>query len=369
MLKLVRHGVVALAVISAACATSPPVPEAPPAVEPPAEAARREAPLRVGVILSSTGSAVLRQYGDMVLEGVRLAAGQASTSQRAVEVVVRDDGGTTAGAVAALRELEQAGISVIVGPLVDEAVGAAARARTRESTLIISPTAISQPAATRNVLALNAVDTRGASALGEYARRYARVGMLYPRSPESVQQARAFAAAYARGGQTVRDEGFDPGATTVTAQLRRLRDARVEAVFIPASERHLQLVLPQVDYAGMGGVQLLGTDGWLPEASPGVPQRLIEGAIVATPLVRESADVAWSEFVALYENTHRRTLQSAIPALGYDALLLGVRAAAAGGRAMGDYRGATGVMSLQGDSITRRPFLVRIQSGRLVPLQ
>jgi hypothetical protein len=71
--------------------------------------------------------------------------------------------------------------------------------------------------------------------------------------------------------------------------------------------------------------------------------------------------------VTLYENAHRRTLQSAIPALGYDATLLAVRAAGAAS-APAEYRGATGVLTIQGDSITRRPFLVRMQGGRLVPV-
>jgi branched-chain amino acid transport system substrate-binding protein len=368
ILMWMRNGLVMPVVLVAACATAPPVVEAPPdRVEPPVEApVRREAPLRIGVVLSSTGSAVLRQYGDLVLEGVQVAAEQASTGRRAVEIVVRDDGGTPQGAAAAVRELEQAGISVIVGPLVDEALAAAARARSSDNTMLISPTAVGNQATVRNVLTLNAVDTRGATALGEYARRYTRVGMLYPRAPESAQHARAFAAAYARGGQTVRDEGFDPGSTNVAAQLRRLRDARVEAIFFPAGERHLQLVLPQIEFYGLSGAQLLGTESWLPDASPGVPARLLEGAIVATPLLRESPDVAWREFVTLYENAHRRSLQSAIPALGYDATLLAVRAAGAATTA--EYRGATGVLTIQGDSITRRPFLVRMQGGRLVPV-
>jgi branched-chain amino acid transport system substrate-binding protein len=363
-----RNSLVMLTVLGAACATVPPAAEAPPeGVETPVEApARREAPLRVGVVLSSTGSAVLRQYGELVLEGVQVAAQQASTDRRAVEIVVRDDGGTPQGAAAAVRELEQAGIRVIVGPLVDEAVGAAARARNSDNTVLISPTAVGNQSNVRNVFTLNAVDTRGATALGEYARRYARVGMIYPRAPEGAQHARAFAAAYARGGRTVRDEGFDPGATNVAAQLRRLRDARVEAIFFPAGERHLQLVLPQIEFYGLSGTQLLGTETWLPDVSPGVPARLLEGAIVATPLWRESPDVAWSEFVRLYENAHRRSLQSAIPALGYDATLLAVRAAGAATTA--EYRGATGVLTIQGDSVTRRPFLVRMQGGRLVPV-
>lgn len=356
---------------SAACSTAPapapgPQPEQRP--EEPREPAR-EAPLRIGVIVSNTGSAVLQRYAELVLEGVQLGVDAEKTPRRDVELVVRDDGGTAAGAARALRELEQAGVRVVIGPLVEDALAAAAAARTNESLLVLSPTATHEPPATRNVFALNVVDARGAAALGDYARRYPRVGVLHSRTAESTRQARAFMEAYSRGGPgTVHQAPFDSGATNISAQLRRLRDARVDALFFPGSERELQIVLPQVDYFGLSGVQMLGTESWLSDAARGVPQRVLEGAIIALPLWRESDAVAWSEFVGQYEARHRRSLDHPVPALGYDAARLGVRALREGDASVRDYRGATGVLTLQADSVTRKPFLVRLQAGRLVPV-
>jgi ABC-type branched-subunit amino acid transport system substrate-binding protein len=371
MRKRTALGGALLALMAAGCATA--VPEAadtPRPAEPqarPAEPAR-EAPLRVGVVVSTTGSPVLQRYAELVLEGARLGADQQSTARRAVLLEVRDDGGTTAGAARAVRELEQSGVRVIVGPLVEDAVAAAAAARGSDNTILISPTAVAEPAGARNVFALNIVDTRGAAALGEYARRFSRVGVLYARSPEGTRQARAFMDTYGRDGHgTVRDAGFDPGATNVSAPLGRLRDARVQAIFFPASERELQIVLPQVEFFGLADAQLLGTEIWLSEAARGVPERILEGAVIATALWRESPDLAWRDFVGVYENAHRRSLDNPVPALGYDAALLAVHALTTGGAAIRDFRGATGIISLAADGTSRRPFLVRIESGRLVP--
>jgi branched-chain amino acid transport system substrate-binding protein len=86
----------------------------PPAEAPPAQPGR-EAPLRIGVIATLTGSAVLQQYGQLVLDGARVAAAERSTARRDVELVVKDDGGTAAGAQRALRELEAEGVTAIVG--------------------------------------------------------------------------------------------------------------------------------------------------------------------------------------------------------------------------------------------------------------
>lgn len=360
--------------LSAACATAPVEPDRP-AARPgePVEAeqpedVRREAPLRVGIIVSRTGSQVLQQYAGLVMDGARVAEEAATTPRRDVELVVRDDGGTAAGAARAVRELEEAGVRVIVGPLMDETLIAAARARSSDDVLIISPTAVSEPAGLRNAYALNVVDTRGAEALGDYARRWTRVGVLYGRMPETSRQAQAFIDAYRRGSRgAVTEAAFATGATNLTQQLASLRDARVEAVYFPASERELQIVLPQLEYAGLAGVQLLGNENWTGDAARGLPARALEGAIIATPLLQDSDAVAWQEFVAGFERLHRRSLSNPVPALGYDAATLAIRALTSRGTVT-DFRGATGVLSLESGTVTRRPFLARIAGGRLIPI-
>jgi ABC-type branched-subunit amino acid transport system substrate-binding protein len=365
MSKLAWLFVAAVIASNVACARRSAV-EAPPAEPPVPPAEANTAPLRIGVILSKTGSAVLQRYGELVLAGIEVGAEAEETPRRGVQLVVRDDGGTPEGAARALRELEQEGVRVVVGPLVEESLAAAAAARTSDNTLLLSPTAVQEPAGTRNVYALNSVDTRGATALGEHARRHARVGVLYSRTRDGTRLARAFIAGL--GTANVNEEPYDSGRTNVSAQLTRLREAQVDALFVPGSERELQIVLPQIDYFGLRGVQLFGTETWLSEGMRSAPPRVIEGAIVATPLWRESDAVAWNEFVRQYEARHRRTLDHPVPALGYDAARLAARALNSGDIAVRDYRGATGVLTLESDSVTRRPFLVRIQAGRLVPV-
>ncbi|HEX2165700.1 MAG TPA: penicillin-binding protein activator [Longimicrobiales bacterium] len=375
MLKQIRM-MAAVAVFSSACApatTEGPRPEPRPGEEPPAEQpvepGRRDEPLRIGLIVSSTGSPVLEQYADLVLDGVRVAEEAASTPRRDVEIVVRDDGGTVAGAERAVRELEQAGVRVIVGPLVDEALRAAAEARSSDDVIIISPTAVSNPFGVANAYALNVVDTRGAEALGEYAQRWSRVGVLYGQLPETSRQARAFVEAYTRGGSgSVTEASFPAAATNVTNQIIQLKEAGVEAIYFPATEREIQSILPQLAYAGLEGVQMLGNESWVSDAARRAPPRVLEGAIVATPLFRDSPDVAWQDFVDRYETMYRRSLTNPVPALGYDAASLALRALTSGDDEVTDFRGATGVLSLRSGAVTRRPFLVRIVGDRLIPV-
>jgi branched-chain amino acid transport system substrate-binding protein len=364
----------ALCVLVAGCATAPeptergPEPGEPPPARP-VEPERREAPVQVGVVLSSSGSTTLQRYGELVLEGMRLGADGTGPGQRQVELVVRDDGGTPAGAARAVRELEAAGLRVIIGPLTEDALVAAAQARTSDRVVLISPMAAYEPDAQRNTYALNVVDSRGAAALGEYARRFGRVGVLHSHAPDITRHARAFIDAYSRGGHgSVREAPFDPRTTNVTPQLTRLREAGVQAIYFPGTDRELQVILPQIEFAGLGDVQMLGNEAWISDAARGLPQRVLQGAVIATSLVRDSDDVAWRDFVALYEARYRRSLENAVPALGYDATVLAARLAGGSGDVT-DLRGATGVITLRDDAVTRRPFLVRIDAGRLVPMR
>jgi hypothetical protein len=153
----------------------------------------------------------------------------------------------------------------------------------------------------------------------------------------------------------------------VTDQLAQLRKGAIDALFFPASERELQIVLPQLEH-GLPNVQMLGGESWLTDAARGVPPRVLQGAIIATPLFQESADIAWGDFVQGYEAMHRRTLTNPVPALGHDAVAIALNSLRTGDTSFGNFRGATGVLSLESGHVSRRPFLVRIDSGRLIPV-
>jgi branched-chain amino acid transport system substrate-binding protein len=93
----------------------------------------------------------------------------------------------------------------------------------------------------------------------------------------------------------------------------------------------------------------------------------------------DSSLTGWPDFVRDYETRYRRTLDNPYPALGYDAASLALEAIrSAGGRRedvatalerIRDFRGATGLLSIEDGRVTRRPFLVRIRAGtpELIP--
>jgi branched-chain amino acid transport system substrate-binding protein len=376
-----------LVTVIAGCRSASPAP-AVHAPEPAIPAAPVEtgpaAPLKLGLILPESASADVAEYGSLIREGVDLALTQyAMSARRRIELVVRDDSGKPAPAARAVADLEKDGAVAILGPLLSDGVEAAAASRSNSDVVILSPTASEVPPNAVHAYSLNASDARGSPELARWAvaSGMLRLGVLYATSPASTAEAKAFAdAAVALGAQVVVQLPFDPGTTTFSAPIERLKAARPQAVFVAASERDIRQLAPQFAYFGLTGIQILGPEAWVsPEVLKSVPARVLEGVVVATPLIEGGGDeTAWTDFVQLYERTHRRTLDNAYPALGYDAANLVLQEIAAGRTRPRDvadavanvsnYRGATGVLSVQNGRISRRPFLVRITSGRPQPI-
>lgn len=348
------------------------------------EAAPATAPIVLGVIVSQSGDPYLERFGEQVLDGIRLAVEQHNrTSGAPVELMVLDDEGTPERSAELVAELEARGAVAIVGPLRPEAVKIAAAARRDSLLLLLSPTAPDLPVGGHRY-SLNSVDTRGAEAVAQYALSSGllRVGLLYSEAPEYRRQAEAFRAALVRGGgQIAAEAAYAPGTTTFAEPLRRLAASKPDAVFIPASERDVQQIAPQLTYYGLTetGAQVLGGEGWVgDDVLHEVAARYLEGVIATTGLYRPSPAFGWIDFVALYEEAYRRSLDNALPALGFDAAKLVLRTFGEGRTTPrqitrrfeepDEIRGATGWISIRGGEVGRRPLLVRIENGAIVPL-
>lgn len=362
-----------------------PAPDGPPPVRPGEEAPQpsRESALTVGVLLPRTGSPTLQQYGALILEGVELAvAAHERAGGRPIDLRIADSGANPATTRTAMAALADEGAIAVVGPLLPDLVAAAADARGSTSLVVISPSSPDQPDAQR-VYSLNAGDLRGALALALYAARndLRAVGILHPRTRRGTEQAAAFAGALRGAGvPAVTRVAYDSMTTTFAEPLRELQAAGVRTLFIPAPEHHVPQIAPQLDYYGLGDVQVLGNDSWTNDAVlPSLTRRQTERMIATTPLLKTDPAVAWEDLVAAYEARHRRSLDHPFPALGWDAAGLVLDAVRAGADSpaevarhleRGDeFRGASGVLRVRNGRIEREPFLVRVVNGRLVKLE
>lgn len=386
MTNAIRTATVLLAGVLVACqANEPPpapVPE-PVRAEPEPEPPPAPTAIRVGLLMPSSGTPDLAEYAELIREGVDLAVAEYEADRRnpEIELLVRDDAGNSLRAARAIEAFESEGAVAIIGPLMSDALDAATASR-RGDLVLLSPTASQAPLNQSHVYSLNATDSQGGAALARWAMASGlrRLAVLYAISETDAASARAFAdAARSTGAQIVAEIPFDPGTTTFQVPVTRLVEARPQAVYIAASARDLRQLVPQLAYYGLKEVQILGGEEWIePDVLRTLPGPAIEGVVAATPLPTGSEDTGWTDFVELYQTTYRRSLDNPYPALGYDAARLILREVARGRTRPGeladaladvrDYRGATGILSIEDGRITRRPFLIRIRSGRPEPL-
>jgi len=375
-----------VAVAATACqpGAPPPGPVPPSSPERPVEPPEPPAPtvVRIGLLMPSSGTSDLAEYAVLIREGVDLAVAQYdSAGGLPVEVLAGDDGGNALQAARALDTLESEGVLAVIGPLMSDALDAAVASRRDSDLVVLSPTASAEPGVA-HAYSLNATDAQGAVALARWALASGmrRLAVLYSTTADDVARTRAFTDAAKAAGQSVVEQvPFDPGTTTFEVPITRLVASEPQAVYVTASARDLRQLVPQLAYYGLTGIQILGSEAWIePQVLRSLPQPAVEGVVVATPLPAGNGSTGWSDFVALYESTYRRTLDNPYPALGYDAAKLILREVtrghvrpaelAAALDEVRDYRGATGVLSIENGHVARRPFLVRIRAGQPEPL-
>lgn len=347
------------------------------------EARRRAAEaVTVGVVLPRSDAPYLERYGELVMEGIRLALEEAG-SAGALNLITLDDRGDPERDPALVDELMARGARIVIGPMLTAGVRAAVAARGGATPALISPTASERLTGLPNAYTLNAGDALGAEALARYARSAGlrRAAVMYPRWTDFEDEARAFMRDFeSAGGMMAAVIPYDSGTTTFRPHLERLAETRPDVVFLPVPAGDVRQLAPQLSYYGVDTTNsvLMGGKAWAEEELRRVIEpRFLNGVIVATPLPGRLVDPAWDEFVLRYEQRYRRSLDNPFPALGYDAARLALSALVPGQNSpeqvaerlarTEDLRGATGVISVRDGEVTRRPYLVRIQDGRLEP--
>lgn len=364
----------------------------------------------LGVILPQSGSRVLERYGELVLQGVRIAA-EAYEAEfgEAVELLIVDDGADPRQAARLVSQLERRGVVGIVGPVLGAQI--AAGGRSNQNLVLVSPTDTDDVQGAANAYTLNAGDVAGAQAVARYAAEAGirRAAVMYPRMDAFIRKADAFRQVFeSLGGEVVRHVPYDSANTTFKDQLERILDAKgpepygIEmgdsivwlrgpenadgvpfepfALFAPAPPRLVRQIAPQIEFYGVdsAGVQVLGDEAWMaPEVRRVVGGRALEGVIAATPRDPALGDAyADPGFTRRYEERYRRTLDNPLPALGHDAALLllasmperrfTARAVARRVALTEGLLGVTGILSVYDGRVVRRPHIVQMRNGRPV---
>lgn len=341
--------------------------------------------LVLGSILSEDGPPSLRDLSARIRDGIEVALVELERQGVSVRLETANDGGSTGAASDAMARLEAAGVTGLVGPLVDDPFEAAARAR-RQGVPMVSPTARLLPSGMADVMSLTGVDPAASRALAQLARDAGvrEVVVLHPRTAAMTQEAMHFREAFQELGGTVRREVvYNPGTTNFADPFGQVVGLRPQGLVLILPPDDVELVAPQVAYFGVDDLEItiLGNESWSSEGVlMSVNPRHTEGVLTVSS--RSGPDTfgpRWDTFVESYESHFQRTLRSPLPALGYDSALLLIYAARQGdgspestARVLATIRGfegATGVLDVVDGRIQRSYQPVRIEDRQPVPFR
>ena len=337
----------------------------------------------IGAILPTSGSPRLREFSELIQEGMRIALeqfGQAEGNRAAAELVIQDNRGVVGNATRLLAALDSANALGVVGPLQDGALADVARQR-QGLLAMISPTAPIVPEGVEGVYSLAGDDPGASQALARYAMDsdLQTAVVMYPESRDATFEARSFVEAFeSLGGSVLREFVYPAGATFFGEQLQEIDSLRPAVLVLPLPERDVELMAPQVTFYGLDSLEIrvLGTAGWTDEEMLArVATRHTDGVVAASPQPPDGESAGYRRFVDAYEAYHQRTLPSTVPALGYDAaalLLEGIRLGVntpaqllANLENISQWPGATGVFSIEDGRVVREHFVICLQDRRV----
>ncbi|NPV05902.1 MAG: penicillin-binding protein activator [Syntrophaceae bacterium] len=278
----------------------------------------------VGAVLPLTGKPAA--LGNRSLDGIIAGLGLFD-GKRGVPVTLRienygDDPAAAARAVERLAAVPA--VMAVIGPPETEAARQAARAAQAAQIPLLVLGPVDLPEGHRDfVFSEHRSELREAVTLASYAVKdlgLTRLAIFYPDNAYGTAMMNAFRAEAQRlGGKVRRVQPYRTDQTDFSAEIRKLAAFKAprppakkkgaeaakplpppapdfEALFIPDAFPRLRMILPQLAFHDVRGVQLLGTSLWYSPEGIRREADVFEGAILAAPFFAESDKPAVRDF-------------------------------------------------------------------------
>jgi ABC-type branched-subunit amino acid transport system substrate-binding protein len=255
----------ALAVL-AGCSSTPELFNNPPptAEAPPASPTIGSGRIKVGLILPLSASGNAGIAAQSMKNAAEMALAEFNSPN--VQLLVKDDGGTSGGAQIAAQQVLAEGAEIILGPLFAHSVGLVGGAARARNVPVIAFSTDANVAA-RGVYLLSFLPESDVDRIVDYAvangkRSFA--AMMPDNAYGSVVEA-AFKQAVARkGARIVALERYplEPSGMQAPARLVAQAARGADAIFIPDGADAVPSVVQALSAAGVRRVQLLGTGLW-----------------------------------------------------------------------------------------------------------
>jgi branched-chain amino acid transport system substrate-binding protein len=254
----------------------------------------------VGVVAPLSGE--YARYGESFLKGARLAA-----QGTGIRLEVRDSRSDPVTAVAALRDLTASrDVVAVAGPMLSTAALAAATVADLVKVPVVLPVAMVEGLERFGPWSfqVNGSLPSLAKTLARHAVReegLRRLAVLYPRTVYGTVLTRTFTQeAEAMGADVSAVVSYEEGQADFANELKVVKEARPQALFLAGSTGELLQIVPQVAFWQIE-CRLLGAYGWDSPRLMQVAGEVAEGAIVA---VVRGGELRRSEAERVYRETY-----------------------------------------------------------------
>jgi ABC-type branched-subunit amino acid transport system substrate-binding protein len=346
----------------------------------------------LGCILPLTGRS--KSFGQRALHGIELAMGafRPAEGPLRIRLIVWDDQGVPARAkegVKVLAEKERA--VAIIGPLLSQTALAAAEEAEVQKIPLITLSPLQGIVQKRRYIFQNSITNASqVKVLVQYAfqqlgiRTYA---ILYPKNTYGLTFKGLFQQEVEqRGGKVVTTASYADDQTDFGDAIRGMvRYPRPQhpkdkpkpiigfkAIFIPDDVNKINLVVPQLAYHDVTGVQLLGNNGWNSPELFRDNGRFFEGAVFVDGFFKDSPSSLVRSFVTDFEETFN-SAPTLLEALSFDATKIILKVIAETGvlspETLLSFKGDGGVTGFtgftpEGEGI-RNLFLLKVADGQI----
>ncbi len=276
----------------------------------PEPASSASQPPRLGVLAPFSGA--IANHARSYLDGARLALESATSgdSTRDLAIVPADDKGEPAGALLAVRRLDEVEhVTCIVGGFQASATWVAAvEANCRQLPFVVNVVQDGELARAGPYVfhesALPTLAARAAADLVTFELRLFRAAILFPEAGEGRLLASEFSARVAGlGGKVVASESFPPGTNDFSPIVRRLLGAEPDVLFLPIEPETMLLVAPALTVQGTEA-QVVGTPAWNSNRFLAQAAADLEGALVPEVETAGADRAALAEFERAYRARH-----------------------------------------------------------------
>jgi len=329
--RAAAHGLLtaALAALLAACSTAMGPTPGPTAALVPGGAAGpgQHAPVKIALLLPLGGMGQTAAIAKSMKQAAEMALFEVNDPN--VQLVTKDDGGTTSGGHAAADAAVKEGAEIILGPLFSQAAAGAAPVARKAGVPILAFSNDTKIAGNgvylMSFLAEEEVERVVSFAARQGKRRFAALipanaygNVVEPAFRRAVQKA---------GGTVVIVERYPPTANGMLGPAKRVVQAikradellnPVDALFLPGGQEALPQIGPVIAYSGLdtSKVKLLGTGAW-DFPSMGRDDAFV-GGWYASP-----DPIAWRAFAERFAKTFGNA-PPRIASVAYDAVGLAI---------------------------------------------